>query len=541
MPTKIVVTHLGALKKKYGTQWKDVDAAIKRLIAADQARGTSTVLVPLDDASMGQWKATPSRPASFKDAIDRAFLSHNRPDYVAILGGPDVVPHQSLKNPLTGADADDDPEVPSDLPYACDAAASDRVDAFIGPSRVVGRIPDMQGDDPDSAYLIGILDRASAWKPPKKPAKTTVFGLSAHVWRKSTEMSVAAMFGAKTVVRTSPLEGPLWTKKDLAPVWHFINCHGAPEDTHFSGQKGEEYPIAEDSARLGTLIGRGTIAAAECCYGAQIFDPGICLTYLSEGAIGFLGSTTIAYGPANKNESADLLCRYFMESCLKGASTGRALLEARQRFAEDVAPINPVDLKTIAQFLLLGDPSLKGLSVPDAKPKKKAGAKGAAGATMTAPLAALAATRGALTAKAVVLAEGTDTSAPQPTGETPDHIEEQLASEAKAMGYTPLARAREFAVRRAGNAAARKSLKKKTGEETKFHVLQAAAPANGGPGGPAALGVAPHGLHAASSRKVPKRMLLVGHEVAGKVVRVQRLFAHAPDDRRCLTPSRERS
>jgi len=43
----------------------------------------------------------------------------------------------------------------------------------------------------------------------------------------------------------------------------------------------------------------------------------------------------------------------------KGASIGRAFLEAQQRFIEkgDVK-MDPTDLKTIIQFLLLGDPSI---------------------------------------------------------------------------------------------------------------------------------------------------------------------------------------
>ena len=84
------------------------------------------------------------------------------------------------------------------------------------------------------------------------------------------------------------------------------------------------------------------MVAAECCYGAELYDPeggpiGICAAYLAKGAIGFLGSTTIAYGPADSNGSADLLCRFFLESVLEGASLGRALLEARQRFAKEAA------------------------------------------------------------------------------------------------------------------------------------------------------------------------------------------------------------
>ena len=43
----------------------------------------------------------------------------HRPDYLLLLGAPDVVPHIQLTNPMTGTpDDDDDPGVPSDVPYA---------------------------------------------------------------------------------------------------------------------------------------------------------------------------------------------------------------------------------------------------------------------------------------------------------------------------------------------------------------------------------------------------------------------------------------
>jgi hypothetical protein len=43
---------------------------------------------------------------------------------------------------------------------------------------------------------------------------------------------------------------------------------------------------------------------------------------------------------------------------LDGASLGSALLTARQRYAEDANELDPVDLKTLAQFTLLGDPAV---------------------------------------------------------------------------------------------------------------------------------------------------------------------------------------
>jgi hypothetical protein len=108
--------------------------------------------------------------------------------------------------------------------------------------------------------------------------------------------------------------------------------------------------------------------AAECCYGAELYDaavlqpaaPAICYTYLQHGAVAFLGSSTIAYGPADSNALADLITQYFIKSILKGdVSTGRAFLEARQRFLTDSGPqLDPYELKTLAQFYLLGDPSV---------------------------------------------------------------------------------------------------------------------------------------------------------------------------------------
>jgi hypothetical protein len=70
-------------------------------------------------------------------------------------------------------------------------------------------------------------------------------------------------------------------------------------------------------------------------------------TYLAKGAAGVVASTTIAYGPEDDNANADLICQFFIEQLLRGASLGRAMLEAR-----------PYDEKTLAQFVLLGDPSL---------------------------------------------------------------------------------------------------------------------------------------------------------------------------------------
>jgi hypothetical protein len=85
---------------------------------------------------------------------------------------------------------------------------------------------------------------------------------------------------------------------------------------------------------------------------------GIANTYLKQGAYGFFGSTNIAYGPANANAHADLLCQYFFRHLLDGSSLGLAALQARQDFVGAAKVLEPIAQKTLAQFVLLGDPSI---------------------------------------------------------------------------------------------------------------------------------------------------------------------------------------
>jgi hypothetical protein len=156
---------------------------------------------------------------------------------------------------------------------------------------------------------------------------------------------------------------------------HFINCHGNTLTPTFLGEFPEgKYFDAHDSSALPRKVTEGTVIAAECCYGAELYNPadaegkpGICSTYLREGAYGFFGSTTIAYGPSEGNGQADMLYRFFIEAVLGGSSLGRAAAEDRHRFVSQVSHLDPSDLKTAAQFILLGDPSIHAVApVPHA-------------------------------------------------------------------------------------------------------------------------------------------------------------------------------
>ena len=365
MSDKIIITNRSQLKKKYGNTTA-LDEALKAMTAADKQRDIATTVVYLDDAAQmkkfgGKAVTSAGSASQNKAAIDAVYKTTDA-DYLMILGATDVIPYVRLRNPVPG---DGDPYAYGDLPYACNAKYSTDPSKFIGPTRVLGRLPDLVGGN-DAGYLTGLIEAAAGYVSRPSNDFSAYFGITAAVWNASTALSLQNTFGNSTNLHDCPPGGPTWTAAQLKPRSHFINCHGAAADPNFYGQKGNSYPVSlssEDIAKKG--LSDGTVAAVECCYGAELYDPsltggqaGICNTFLQEGGYGFFGSTTIAYGPAAGNGAADLIAQYFLQNVLAGASIGRAALQARQKFVQNSGTMNPVDLKTLAQFYLLGDPSI---------------------------------------------------------------------------------------------------------------------------------------------------------------------------------------
>lgn len=375
MPNKILITNVSALTNKYGASGRAaVFTAIKTLAAADKGRGLTTQLVDVSNAAAmkkfkGSAVTSPKSERQCKDAVDAIYKSA-KPDYLVLLDGPDVIPHLILDNPAAG---DGDAKVPSDLPYASDAPFTKRGPAaYAAVTRVVGRIPGITGaSKPD--FLIKQLNTAATFKPLQRADYLAHFAISAKVWDKSTAESVNNIFGSAVIKSSPPTISPAVSRL-LAPLCHFINCHGADTDPQFYGQRGGQYPTAMTSDDVAKGARRNALIAAECCYGAQLYDPNdaqgkwpISNAYLGVGAIGFFGSTTIAYGPSEGNGAADLITQYFLINALSGASLGRSCLEARQKFVLGEKMEDPVNLKTIAQFILLADPSLEACKAERSK------------------------------------------------------------------------------------------------------------------------------------------------------------------------------
>lgn len=369
MPSmKAIVTNTAGIIAKYGAPGAvAIDAAISRLITADALRGFSTVVFDLSDAADMQALnavpvVSPKDEAGAKRCVDALHAAH-QPDYIMLLDGPDVVPHIAL-NRIYGVN-DSDTTTDSDLPYASPSPFSRDASDYLAVTRVVGRLPAASGET-DPTRLISLIEASIAHTPCAAEEMGDYFAISTDKWKVSTQLSLSTVFGGHALLFISPTDTHSGIDAALAHSVQLINCHGATHDWRFYGEKSGTCPVAMQSSAFAPISVRaGAIVAAECCYGAQLFDyhmagvpPPLCLTYLWKGACGVMGSTNISYGPAASNGQADFMAQYFLQEVLKGASTGRAMLQARQSFVQNQVMSGHLNLKTLAQFLLLGDPSL---------------------------------------------------------------------------------------------------------------------------------------------------------------------------------------
>jgi hypothetical protein len=205
---KVIVTNIGAIKEKYRENYRRIAVALRVMIDADAKRGIQTRVVALDDgATMKRFGtvgvAAPSDWVETKLAIDAVWRA-TKPDYLLILGSPDIVAHQELQNPVYAVGDDDDRVVPSDLPYACEHPFSRNIADFRGPTRVVGRLPDLY-KSPNTGYFIKVLRFAAQYRQRAPEKYEAYFGLTAKKWVKSTALSLVNIYGNFLTLRMQDL------------------------------------------------------------------------------------------------------------------------------------------------------------------------------------------------------------------------------------------------------------------------------------------------------------------------------------------------
>jgi hypothetical protein len=383
---KLSVTVRGNLERKYNApNLKLVDRAVSDWIAQDRKRGIKTISVAVDNAKAMKELGVPAikgtaTASKVKSAID-ALWERLTPDYLVLFGGDEIVPHFVVANPSYDDSGDDDKEVPTDNPYASSRrwSASKR-SSYLIPDRVVGRIPDMI-EDGDPAWLVDYLATATHWTPQAPGTFDKAYTICASPWKTAGEACVEYLGKDASILLVSPPEEDKSAapRRQLASRLHMIKCHGSPLDPRFFGQRGGWYPPALFSGTLKPRLKPGTVAAAMCCYGAQIFSPfdkaatvpgawPLASTYLRGEAPGFVGSTMIAWVGDKTMVCADWIAAGYLKSVLGGASIGRAFLEAKQDYvrwiSEQGSSPDRADEKTLIEFVLLGDPSIQPVEAP---------------------------------------------------------------------------------------------------------------------------------------------------------------------------------
>jgi hypothetical protein len=353
-----IFSHKSRILNKYGgAEGSKILALIERLRKVK--KGQTYFFDELEDEPKGCKSKDVVEPARIRELLNAIDLDSTKVHTFLFIGGNDLIPFDEVPNPAH----DDDAVILSDLPYAS------RGEDILIPQRSIGRIPDAQEDQGD--FLIDILERVVRYHEGWEGFEQS-FGYSASIWKHASR-EVFRIIGDPDTVRLSPplssdgLKKP-WMKKQLL----YFNLHGSRETPHWYGQRApgdppefDGFPVAISPKNVPGL--KGSCVYSEACYGAWVKQKGVhesmALTLMVQGAVAFVGSTAIAYGPIEPpSGEADLLGKYFFEYVLRGIPFGEALRHAKIDFARTMIReqgfLDSDDKKTLIEFHLYGDPSL---------------------------------------------------------------------------------------------------------------------------------------------------------------------------------------
>ena len=382
-PVYVVMSSVVGLNRKYGSNNKDFINNEMHAVAdaiSNRKGWTAQVFYPDEYASIGTGAPTAKMLQQELVKLDNSLKEKGQMiGALLIVGGDDVVPFFSLKNP-TG---DSDTDIPSDAPYG--ALDSARCYEMQWP---VGRIPGDGSKDPGllMEQLRNIQDyhilRYSSQKTidkQKKNAKKNVkktgkcFGYTCAAWLTPSTIVY------KTIADTSSLSVCPATTSSNFPLSSFDSCdyayfnlHGIKGQPNWYGQKrnddtssGPRIPTALEINNVVNINNTPKVVFAECCYGAETpkrtEKDCMSLHFLGKATRVFIGSTTIAYGALTSTlVAADLFGYLFWKHLINGVTCGEAFRRAKKNLATEMEQKNGgLDAeiqKTLLSFVFYGDP-----------------------------------------------------------------------------------------------------------------------------------------------------------------------------------------
>lgn len=339
----LIVSSKQGLQSETGSE-KDIARAVRHYIA--EHKDITTKFIYYDKPNKYSSKGVHKNARSIRDFISKIEEKWGIIDFLLLLGGDRIVPFFRLDNPCDDSDA----KVLSDNPYAS------RDEDYLIPERACARIP----DNKDAGFMIAQLRK-------KFEIYRRSFGISTKTWKQASKEVYRHIGDTRSMKTSPPVDHTKFKKTWLRNKdYLYFNLHGAKKSEYWYGQDGNQYPRALGPDAVDHATG---FVAAECCYGAYIVrksdKTALALKFLAETGIhGFSGSTTIAYGPVKPpSGEADLLTRYLFQYLKQGLTTGESFRNAKQDFARKMLRqqgfLDEDDQKTLLQFVLYGDPTVK--------------------------------------------------------------------------------------------------------------------------------------------------------------------------------------
>jgi tetratricopeptide (TPR) repeat protein len=390
---RVILSSRERLLAKYGDEaYQELDASLSELRErAAQSTGHEVIKIYVDDpACLDAYnlnKADPSDPRQVK-ALLQQLASQLRGQSsalrsVLIVGGDSVIPFYRLLN----CTDDEDQEICSDWPYTV-TDGNPLLSEFS-----LGRLPDGESGDPETllslvenaiqhhARIVNSTRRAAsrslvgrlAGRLRSKGGSPSSVGCSAEVWADAAR-EVFRLIGDADALQISPpmTDYDFLSAYERMPDLAYFNLHGFEGSAYWYGHGESDegsplLPVALTPLAISWTDAAGCVVYSEACYGAATGggtpDTSIALSFLTAGALAFIGSTTMSYGSLEPPLSgADLLGKYLWEGVLSGLPVGCALRRARGAFvqaaATDQGYLDGEDQKTLLSFVLYGDPSL---------------------------------------------------------------------------------------------------------------------------------------------------------------------------------------
>jgi hypothetical protein len=353
LETGIILTRQSALLSQVGMDGDDFASFISEYAGNCRNRGVAYAYLGLDPFPGGNGSSVSSVVVSLRKVVDVA-----RPKYLFILGSETVVDVVRWEN--EGADNDND--VPSDLCYSTlDTNSPWKGQRYDFDEVVrVGRLPTFPDETADEfTFYFENVTRHTG-----RLGKTVPYGLSALVWEKESNNEYGAISSQTVDVSPDVEKNSVGQRIGDDVNLMFFNLHGSDGDKYWYGQEGEDYPEAFSPQVLADRDG-AYMLGVEACYGAKFIGglgphDSILLTALQNKCLAFLGSSRIAYGQSNPEGScADIVVGTFVKCLADGQSAGDAHCEGLKRLFEDNDAPDDSDIKTLAEFALYGDPSVR--------------------------------------------------------------------------------------------------------------------------------------------------------------------------------------